>query len=87
MRLSRCCPTRSITSGETLATVRAYRRVVRVNSAPISHLGALRKSTEPGKIEKRTPRAPMYSPGTSLLVPMFERSPASSARCTASGGA
>ena len=52
----------SAQAGSIAATVRAKSRQVSTSSAAMTAVGRFLRSPEPGKIAKRAPRAPRYSP-------------------------
>ena len=58
MRLTRWPASGSTQAGSIRAAVRPKSRAVSTSSATITQFGCLRARVEPGKIEKRAPRAP-----------------------------
>src|SRR5215217_3183437 len=69
--------------GSIRATVRAYSRVVSVNSAAITHGGLRLNNPDPGKRWNLRPRAPVYS-CASVFWPTLLSRPVSRARWMAS---
>lgn len=78
-RLSRCCATGSTHSGSIRAAMRPHRRLVSTSSATMVHFGGFLNRPEPGKMEKRALRAPVYSCFSASFIPMWDSRPVSSA--------
>ena len=86
-RFARSPASGSAQAGSIAATVRANRREVSTSSAAITARGRFLRSPEPGKIEKRMPRAPRYSAGARRGFGSPDRAPAgAAARCARRAG-
>ncbi|CSP94925.1 Uncharacterised protein [Shigella sonnei] len=59
--------------------MRPHRRLVSTSSATITHFGGFLNKPEPGKMEKRALRAPVYSCLSASFMPIWESKPVSKA--------